>query len=92
MRYGVQVPIAEEIVQELGEDTAWQIAREKAASAVRDTVWQDLPHTEESLPQNVTGTDPETGAALPPIRLYRFTYRLGGDEPAPPDGYLDRSP
>lgn len=92
MKYGVQVPIAEEIVQEIGEDAAWEIAREWAARTVRDTVWQDLPHTEESLPQNVTGTDPDTGTELPPMRLYRFTYRLGGDEPTPPDGYLDRRP
>lgn len=75
MKYGVQVPIAEEIVAEMGEDLAWQ----QAARAVHGTGWQDAPCTEESLPQHAPAVDPETGEQLPPLRLYRFLYTLGGD-------------
>lgn len=76
MKYGVEVPIAEHIVAEMGEDLAWQIARQHAARAVHGTAWQDAPCTELCLPQHVPGVDPETGAQLPPIRLYRFLYRF----------------
>lgn len=79
MRYGVEIPIAGHIVEEIGEDAAWQIARLSAARAVRDTGWENAPCTEETLPMHVSGVDPETGAQLPPIRLYRFLYTLGSD-------------
>lgn len=91
-KYGISFPVAESVITELGEETVLDSVRAFAALKVSREAPGARLIREDNLEQTFPDTDPETGEELPPMRLYRFTYTLDGDEPTPPDGYLDRRP
>jgi hypothetical protein len=79
-RHGVLIEIAEQIIAEIGEDTAWRIARQSADRKAARYAIGTLHRTEErDYRQNFPRTDPDTGIELPPMRAYRFTYTDDGD-------------
>jgi hypothetical protein len=75
MTYGVQVPMPEALVAELGEEGALTIARHSADRIARREHGSSNLDTLHDVVQLVPLADPDTGARLPPMRLYRFTYR-----------------
>lgn len=75
---GVLHELPESVIAEIGEDQALTVARRFAdrraarLAATRNAIAELI--SEESLQQHGPRIDPDTGAELPPMRLYRFRY------------------